>query len=215
MSKRKSDNIPDLLTINQNLNYVNNFIINHTYTNPLNLDKIFVKNNHIYFDAVVNDDTITNLIEYIDLISKHEKFNLFEKRILLHINSKGGYIGPAVRFFEYSKICNIDIISIIEVECCDCGLIISAACNYRLIKKSAIIRISKYIPNENYNYWGYFKQCENNCSDNSILKNTIYKIFTESLDTKLTSEKLQAYLYLNNEFHSKKVKKMGIVDEII
>ena len=32
MSKRKSDNIPDLLTINQNLNYVNNFIINHTYT---------------------------------------------------------------------------------------------------------------------------------------------------------------------------------------
>ena len=69
MSKRKFDilqsNFNNLL--NSDFDY-NKSKLYHRYSNNLNLDTILLLDNHIYFDAVVNSDSIRQLILYINLI---------------------------------------------------------------------------------------------------------------------------------------------------
>ena len=55
----------------------------HRYSNNLNLDTILLLDNHIYFNAVVNSDSIQQLMLYINLIVNNSNL-LKNQSIMLH-----------------------------------------------------------------------------------------------------------------------------------
>tara|TARA_B100000989_G_scaffold220326_1_gene168146 strand:+ start:781 stop:1401 length:621 start_codon:yes stop_codon:yes gene_type:complete len=187
-----------------------------TYYNKLNCNKIIVYNNHIYFKSVIDNETINKLIEFIDIIKK------YYKSIYIHITSKGGILYSLLEFIDYKKNNDLELISIIENECNDVGILLAALCNYRIIDKKAICKLSQYKYNYKYNsnseylyYWNYFKQCENHSENIVKFYNDLQNIFCNLIDSKMNYEKLENYLENNCVWCAKKYKKIGLADEII
>ncbi len=212
MSKRKFDITnfdPNELIKN------NNYRLYQYYNNPTNCDVISLYDNHIYFSASITYETISKLILYIQaIVANIHLFN--NKTIYLHIDTKGGIIHALNDLIAFKKTCSIEIVSIIEKECADAGIIIFGLCNYRIIDKNASIKLTHYNSFTNCpNYWNYFKQCENNCNELEIFKKNIYYIFCELIDSKITNEKMEKYLENDRCWDAKKCKKLGLVDEIV
>ena len=65
--------------------WVNSIIYYDTRDNST----INVTNNHIYFNATINDNSINNLIKCINNIIELKNKD-YDKTIILHINSMGG-----------------------------------------------------------------------------------------------------------------------------
>jgi len=207
------------------------------YNNPINCNKITLVDNHIYFDSIVDDDSINKLIEYINIINSiankinfadnspilnnnidYEKFKI----IYLHINSKGGYLKSLLPLLNIKKTYNIEIVSVVEKECVDCGILLASLCDYRIVKKSAVCKLTKYSVNSSLNssvnipyYWNYFKQCNNDVNEINNFNSDLYHLFCNIIDSKLVNEKLQIYFQKNNVWTSKKYKKLGLADEIL
>ncbi len=212
MSKRKLE----IINFNHHELIKNkNYKLYNYYNNPINCDNISLCDNHIYFNALINNENISTLILYIQSIISNLQL-LGNNSIYLHINSKGGIIFALNDFIAFKKSCTNEIISIIENDCADAAIIIAALCNYRIINKNAFIKLTKY--NSFYtslNYWNCFKQCENNDIDHENLKKNIYYIFCELIDSKISKEKMEKYLECDRLWDAKKCKKLGLIDEII
>ena len=196
MSKRK------LIDHNHIMN--NHIIDNHMidnnfdlqYYNLTNCDKIYSKNKDIYFNAHIN----------------HNNNNT----IYIHITSKGGYLSSIFKFIDFKKTINYHLTSIMVHECNDIAIILSNLCDYRLITKNTVCKLSNYNHNIYTNYWGYFKQCNQDEQSILLFKNNLYNLFLNTINTKINTEKFNIYLiYSNNIWNSKKSKKLGLVDEII
>lgn len=220
--KRSFENINNSQCNNVNFSQGqnNSFKLYQNYKNTMNCDKIILCDNHIYFNAIVNNYNIHKLIEFINTIQFSCKNILkeYEKTIYIHINSKGGFLYSLASFFEFKKNNNIELISIIDNECNDVAIILASLCNYRVINKKAICKLSKYnITCTNLNYWGYFKQCENDNELISNFYNDLVNLFCNIIDSnfKITSEKFTNYLENNCIWDCKKYKKIGLADEII
>ena len=211
MSKRK---FLDMDTNNNNNNNNNDSTsLNNsnyfTYKNKYNSDEILLRANHIHFNSLINHNSITVLNEYCSYIITNR--NLYNNNaIYLHINSKGGFLSSLLQFVEFKKICNYEIISIIENECNDCAIFLASICNYRIIKKNVVCKFMKY--DFNSNYWYIFKQCDD---DEIIYIKNILDDLYNNIHHKITKEKFLIYLNQNNTWNSKKYKKLGLVDEII
>ena len=179
------------------------------YKNLKNCDSIKKKDNSIYFNSTISDETIYKLIEFIEIIRKTTNY------IDLYITSKGGYISSLMKFIDYkNQYFNLNIRSIINDECNDCAIILASCCNYRIITKKSICSISPYNNLTYINYWGYFKQYD----DNTInIKNILIDLFIKKIKSKITNENLIIYFENsnNNILNSKKCKKLGFIDEII
>tara|TARA_B100001093_G_scaffold295960_1_gene282235 strand:+ start:1524 stop:2216 length:693 start_codon:yes stop_codon:yes gene_type:complete len=196
--------------------------IYNKYENLLNCDKIIIADNHIYFYAIISQNTIDKLKEYIQSINSYYQVNkkkLTNSTIYLHINSKGGNLKLLMSFLNFKNELNMEITSVIEKECNDAAILLASICDYRIIKKNATCNLSSY--NHCYSstnfpyYWSYFKQCNNNIDEIMEFKNTLYLLFCNISDSKITSDKLDKYLHKNNSWNSKKYKKIGLADEII
>ena len=214
MNKRKLDTneLIDIEPISNN--DLSRYKLYTDYFNPQTGDKITLVDNHIYFNAIINQASISTLIQYINLVVLN--FKLFNNSdfIYLHINSKGGYIKYLLEFIQFKKSCSISMTSIIDKECVDSGLLLAALCNYRIIHKNAECFLTG-LTNGNNCYWNYFKQ--NNDDDSEIygFKKIIYYILCEVIDSKITTDKLDKYFQKNNTWDAKKYKKLGLADEII
>ena len=181
-----------------------------TYKNKYNSDEILLRDNHIYFNSLINSNSITVLNSYCNYIITNR--NLYNNNpIYLHINSKGGFLSSLLQFVEFKKICNYEIISIIENECNDCAIFLASICNYRIIRKNVVCKFMKY--NFNSNYWYIFKQCDND-DENMYIKNILDELYN-NIHHKITKEKFLIYLNQNNSWNSKKYRKLGLADEII
>ena len=202
-------NILNLYKVYHNI-YNNELKLFEVYHNIYNNDKITVYNNHIYFNAVINDETISTLIKFINLINKLLK----KDTVYIHIKSYGGYLKSIKSFIYYKKNLNIQLISIIIDVCYDCGFILAALCDYRIILSNVKVFLTKYDTNHP-NYWMSYKQCNNNVDNIYEFKNELYNILSCELDSKLTTLKLNNYLIQNNCWDAKKYKKLGLSDEIV
>lgn len=207
----------------KNNNYVNAYIpilsnkykLYDSYNNPLNCDKLVLMDNHICFDALINKESMSILINFINIIivNKH----LFgDFKIYIHINCKGGSFTELTSFINFKKTCAYEIVSIIDSECYDSGFVLASLCNYRIINKNAKVYMSKFLISVKGDYyWNYFNQCSN---DEIMDFNTLfYSILCNVVESNLTREKLDIYLQKNSVlvWDCKKYKKLGFVDEII
>jgi len=188
------------------------------YDNPANCDKITLCNNHIYFNATINLYNIQILIDFINSIidSFQNVLKHFEENIYIHITTKGGTLYSLRYFIEFLKTNDVELISIIEKECNDVGIILASLCNYRIIHKKALCNLSKYNSDcTHLYYWGYFKQCENSYENIEQFYNELTHIFCNIINSKITNEKFKKYLENNSIWDSKKYKKLGLADEIV
>ena len=189
------------------------------YYNVFNCDKLELIDNHIYFDSLINKESICCLIQFINYIIKNKYLFVFNDfKIYIHINSKGGLFYELMNFVNYRNECIYEIVSIIDKECYDSGFVLAALCSYRIISKNAKVYLSKiHCDLENNIYWNYFKQCpQENCED---FKNLLYDVLCVKVESNLTPEKLDSY-FTNDastvlSWNSKKYKKLGLADEIL
>lgn len=232
LNKRKLDTDVNKFDEINNLLKNNQYKIYNNYNNPLNCDKIILCDNHIYFNATINKDSINILKSYINTIIGNMHLitsttNLNNKSIYLHIDCIGGHIINLLEFIEFKKNNNIEFISIIKNNVCDMGIVLAAVCDYRIINKNANCKLTPFLtqpieptqptqPTQvNMNYWGFFKQCNNTSLETSQLKTILYDLLTNIIDSKLTANKLDIYLTKTNFWDAKKYKKLGLADEII
>jgi ATP-dependent protease ClpP protease subunit len=189
------------------------------YYNVLNCDKIVLLDNHIYFDSLINNESITCLINFINSIIKVKYlFSANDFKIYIHINSKGGLFYELMNFVNYRNQCIYEIVSIIDKECYDSGFVLAALCGYRIITKNAKVYLSKIQCDvQNNIYWNYFKQCSQENSED--FKNLLYDVLCVKVESNLTPEKLNHYLNDNEQtiwcWNSKKYTKLGFADEIL
>jgi hypothetical protein len=189
------------------------------YYNPLNCDKLELIDNHIYFDSLVNKESISCLIRFINYIIKNKYVFVFNDfKIYIHISSKGGLFYELMNFVNYRNECIYEIVSIIDKECYDSGFVLAALCSYRIISKNAKVYLSKIHCDSTTNiYWNYFKQCSQENSED--FKNLLYDVLCVKVESNLTPEKLSYYLTTDSSnicsWNSKKYKKLGLADEIL
>ena len=213
-NKRKLD-----ININYNFQKIydtNKYKIYNYYKNDLTTCNITLCDNHIYFNSLINKETIDVLKLYINhfIINKNLIYN--NSTLYLHINSRGGIIENLLEFINFKSTIALEIISIIENNVCDCAILLAASCNYRIINKNAKCCLSSYNDSQNLkNYWGYLKQCKNNEFEIDCLKKYIYNLFCNVINSKINKEKLQNYLMQNCYWDAKKYKKIGLADEIV
>jgi hypothetical protein len=189
------------------------------YYNVLNCDKLELIDNHIYFNSLVNKESIGCLIQFINYIIKNKyvfAFNDF--KIYIHINSKGGLFYELMNFVNYRNECIYEIVSIIDKECYDSGFVLAALCSYRIISKNAKVYLSKlHCDSTNNIYWNYFKQCSQENSED--FNNLLYDVLCVKVESNLTPEKLSYYLANDSSnicsWNSKQYKKLGLADEIL
>jgi hypothetical protein len=191
------------------------YLLYDKYNNDLNGDNIVLMDNHICFDSLVNCQSITVLLKYINyiIVNKHLFPNF---KIYLHICCKGGCFSELVNFIKFKSECVHEIISIIEKDCYDSGFILASLCNYRIIHKSAKVYYSKFTISEKGDYyWNYFIQCPGDQINE--LKKLFCDIVCNLVESNLTREKLEGYFQRNElqVWDCKKYRKLGLADEIL
>ena len=194
----------------------NNYKIYNFYKNDSTNCNIILCDNHIYFNSLINNETINILKLNIHSLIANKHLINNNSTLYLHINSKGGNVLNLLEFINFKSTIALEIISIVENFVSDCAILLAATCNYRIINKNAKTMLTSYHDLQNLkNYWGFLKQCENNQFEVECLKNSIYNLFCNVIDSKITQEKLQTYLMQNSYWDAKKYKKLGLADEIV
>lgn len=202
----------DIYLINENIILSSQqYKIFDKYYNSLTCDKILLHDNHIYFIAIINKETIDTLILYISTILLNKKLFVPVNTVYLHISSKGGYFQDLIKFLEYKKTIDTEIISIIEDSCVDVGFLLAICCNYRIMKKNVNNILSKVYTNSIY--WLTFIQCENIC-DISKFYNKLH-LLIKTNNNKISDDKIIKYFQQNNTWDGKKCKKIGFIDELV
>jgi ATP-dependent protease ClpP protease subunit len=203
----------DIYLINENIILSSQqYKIFDKYYNELTCDKILLQDNHIYFSAIINKETIDTLILYINTILLNRKLFSPDNSIYLHISSKGGYLDDLLEFITYKNTSDIELISIIQDSCIDVGFLLGICCNYRIMKKNVNNILSKVYNNSNY--WLSFIQCRKNISESPDFYNKLH-LLIKTYNNKITDDKIIKYFQQNNIWDAKKCKKIGFVDELV
>tara|TARA_B100000965_G_scaffold169506_2_gene141382 strand:+ start:3233 stop:3844 length:612 start_codon:yes stop_codon:yes gene_type:complete len=203
MSKRKFD---DIINFNPNKNKC---VLDVHYTNEsLPNTNVFLKDNHIYFESIINTETIDILIHFIKSIITNSN-NFKDSSVYIHINSNGGSVGDLIKFMEFKNNSDIEIISIIQYKCNNTAILFASLCDYRIICKKTICVLNKYVGD---NMWGQYIQC--NKDEIERFKQCMLFILN-TISYKVTEEKMNKYFSQDNCWNAKKMKKIGFVDEIV
>jgi len=91
----------------------NNYKIYNNYKNDLTSCNITLCDNHIYFNSLINKETINVLKLYIQCIINNKHLICNNSALYLHINSKGGNIQDLLEFINFKSSIALEIISII------------------------------------------------------------------------------------------------------
>tara|TARA_Y100000389_G_scaffold163308_1_gene166507 strand:- start:885 stop:1487 length:603 start_codon:yes stop_codon:yes gene_type:complete len=200
MSKRKIENT-NIEKKNNNINIVEN---------------IFIIDNHIYFNGIIDDINLLLLkskinhyiIENGNIQNHMDSIVDLNNCIVIHINSVGGYIDSLIKNLDiFSK--RVKIVTIIENRVCDCGLLFAAVSAKRYIKQQARV-VLRGVYN---NYWYLFKQCD--IENINKFNENLIELFKLATNNKLKQDHIQELIKTSHEFTPKKIKRLHFIDEII
>ena len=200
MSKRKIENT-NIEKKNQDVNII---------------EKIFIIDNHIYFNGIIDDKNLlllkSKINEYIvengDIQNRVDSTVDLTNCIVIHINSVGGYIDSLINHIDiFSK--TVKIVTIIENRVCDCGLLFAAISTRRYIKQQARV----VIRGVHNNYWYLFRQCD--VENINKFNENLIELFKVATNHKLNQDRILELIKTSQEFTPKKIKRLHFIDEII
>lgn len=177
--------------------------------------------NHIYFYAPVNTESILELNKQIQTLNEslsktkldiQHKFNSeLNLKIYLHINSLGGYIFDALAAVDTIKNSKIPIISIVEGCAASAATLLSIVAKERQIRENASILIHQLSGGT----WGTYEQMKDDNINNIYLQEKMKEIYLNHSKNKLKEKTLKKCLKRDIWWDPKKCKKLGLVDTII
>jgi ATP-dependent protease ClpP protease subunit len=177
--------------------------------------------NHIYFYAEVNTETILELNKailrlnkdmknYMDVARCEYNMDVGEVCIYLHINSGGGYITDALSGVDTILKSNIPVISIVEGYVASAATLLSIVCAKRFMTKHSSMLIHQL----SGGMWGTFEQMKDDMTNSSYLQKKIKEMYIEYGRGKMKKERLEKMLARDLMMNFKKSKKLGLVDEL-
>lgn len=175
--------------------------------------KITKTDNHIYYYAEVNRNTI---FELLTLIKKTEKenlvlgnnYNIDPPPIYLHISSFGGSVFDAFTAIDVIESCKVDVITIIDGATASAGTLISVTGKKRYIRPSAYMLIHELSSAS----WGKMSQLEDDFKNNKKLMEKIKDIYKKF--TNVPKKELGEILKHDLWWESDVCLKYKLVDEI-
>ena len=185
-------------------------------------DKVMIIDNHIYFYADVNNDSILELNKCIYKLNKElllfktsskieYGLDLNDMCIYLHINSVGGYVTDAFSGVDTIINSKIPIYSIVEGYAASAATFLSVVCHKRYMTKHSTILIHQL----SGGYWGTYNQMTDDMTNSTYLQKQIRKLYLEYCKGKIKKERLDELLKRDLMLNFKKCRKMGLVDELI
>jgi ATP-dependent protease ClpP protease subunit len=142
--------------------------------------KITVNNNHIYFYAEVDRDSIFNLCEKIrlcesDNILLANKLCVEPIPIYIHISSYGGVIFDALTAIDVIESCKVPVYTVIDGATASAGTLISVVGEKRFMRPNAYMLIHQL----SSSYWGKMNELEDDHKNNKELMAKIKQIYKD------------------------------------
>ena len=175
--------------------------------------KIYRENNHIYFYADIDRNTISKLNillreaeEYCVITTLKLHIDIIP--IYLHIYSNGGYIHAAFSVIDVINSSKAPVYSIIEGATASAGTLISIVCKKRFIRPHAYMLIHQL----SSEIWGKMDAIMDEYKNLTQLMKRITDIYIKysSLNPKKLNKLLKHDLWLD----AKKSIKYGLADEL-
>lgn len=175
--------------------------------------KITKVNNHIYFYAEVDRNTIFTLSQLIKKAEKEninvsENFSIDPPDIYLHISSFGGSVFDAFTAIDIINSCRVNINTIIDGATASAGTLISVVGKKRYMRPNSFMLIHEL----SSSFWGKMTEIEDDFENNKKLMNKIkdiYKTYTK-VPKKELNEILKHDLWWDNDI----CLKYELVDEL-
>lgn len=179
--------------------------------------KLYVRDNHIFFQDDINFDTASALIREIkdletELIFMQQQYEFPEPApINLHITSPGGVIFAANGIIDCMNACRVPVNTIVDGFAASCGTLISIFGVKRSMGKNATMLIHQL----SSGMWGHYTEAEQ--LDHQInIKQMSEKIRQFYADrTNMKKTELKEILKHDMDWDSDECLRRGLVDEII
>jgi len=186
-----------------------------------NNDKVTVINNHIYFYADVNTETILALNKAISQLNRELAYvktntkidfdiNMDNFKIYLHINSPGGYVTDAFSAVDTIINSKIHVVSIIEGHVASAATFLSIVCSERYMTKHSSMLIHQLSGSS----WGTYEQMKDNFINSTFLQKQIRDLYLENCNGKIKQSQLDNFLKRDIMMNYTKCKKLGLVDKL-
>ena len=175
--------------------------------------KIYRENNHIYFYADIDRNTISKLNillreaeEYCVITTLKLHIDIIP--IYLHIYSNGGYIHAAFSAIDVINSSKAPVYSIIEGATASAGTLISIVCKKRFIRPYAYMLIHQL----SSEIWGKMDAIMDEYKNLTQLMKRVTDIYTKY--SSLNSNKINKLLKHDLWLDAKKSIKYGLADEL-
>ncbi len=171
--------------------------------------------NKIYFYSDVNKDSILNLNQQIDELTKQMKFIQFSfnlpqsPHIEIHICSEGGDVFAGMAAVDRVLDNKIPIYTFIEGTASSAATLLSVCGHKRFITKNSCALLHQI----SGDFWGNFQQLKDEHSNFELIMKIIKNIYLKK--TKFKSKELDELLKRDLYLDSELCLKFGIVDDII
>jgi ATP-dependent Clp protease protease subunit len=176
-------------------------------------NKITLNDNHIYFHAEVNRNTIFELCEKIrtceaDNIMLATRLCVDPIPIYIHINSYGGCVFSAFHAIDVIQGCSIPVYTIIEGATASAGTLISVVGEKRFIRPNAHMLIHQL----SSGMWGKMQELEDDHKNNKGLMDKIIDIYKEHAS--IPNNKIKDILKHDLWWNVDTCLSYGLVDEL-
>lgn len=186
-----------------------------TETNAVNKENQKIKkvNNHIYYYAEVDRNSVLELSELIrkaekENLSVSENYSIEPPVIYLHISSFGGSVFDAFTAIDVITSCKVDVVTIIDGATASAGTLMSVTGKKRYIRPHAYMLIHQL----SSSYWGTMAELEDDYANNKKLMNKIKDIYKEY--TNVPKKEINEILKHDLWWESDICLKYGLVDEL-
>jgi ATP-dependent protease ClpP protease subunit len=170
-------------------------------------DKVYRRENHIYFNTDVSNTSINKLGELIseveeefetvknDLLTTNKNLvnieNITPKPIYLHITSYGGSLFAGFRGIDIIRNSKIPIHTIVEGYAMSAASQMAVAGHKRYMTKNSYVLIHQL---RSYNESGTFEELKDHFTNNKSLMKKIIDIYYEYTNKKITKKNIEVAL---------------------
>ena len=176
-------------------------------------NSVSTKDNHIYFYSDVTQKSMEQLIKAIrelncTLGAMALRYDI-EPKIVLHINSDGGEVYPALAAVDTINNSKIPVVTIVEGCAASAATLLSVAGSERKILKHSHMLIHQI----RSGFWGKMEDIEEEVENLENLSEMLLKFY--SSNTKMTKNQLKNILKKDKIWNPDKCYKMGLVDTVM
>ena len=175
-------------------------------------NSVTTKDNHIYFYSDVTQKSMEQLIKAIrelncTLGAMALRYDI-KPKIVLHINSDGGEVYPALAAVDTINNSKIPVVTIVEGCAASAATLLSVAGNERKILPHSHMLIHQI----RSGFWGKMEDIEEEVDNLENLSEMLLKFY--STNTKMTKTQLKNILKKDKIWNPDKCIKMGLVDAV-